>query len=310
MGLVKIIGAFLSLWIVFYITAYVLYMSPDDSTTKPNLHNNAETNNIVKSVLKSSIGNTFQDANNMGIIQPAVGTNPFLSATCTFRTHQARDFLSHDHAAMSSVGIVIPARNENKEELLKTIESIIKNSGDELKKIIIVDDFSTVAIESWPEWQDFYVAANTRFGGKNMKNNVLQIMRMQHRNGVAKSKAFGAEQLHMSKLDVLVFLDAHVLVSKDWLMPLITALNKHPEALVYPAIDIIDGDTKDLIKGANSVGAFDWGLNFRWEILDEAKKVETKQRLPLSTTDNHGHFITEVNNSWNNDIYKLICLYC
>lgn len=265
MGLVKIIGAFLSLWILFYVIAYVLYMSPNDTAIKPISNHSANTKSAVDSVLETNIGNTFED-----IFQPAVSTNPFLSATCTFRTHQSRDFLTHDHAAMSTVGIVIPARNENKDDLLKTIESIIKNSGDELKKIIVVDDFSTSPVELWPEWQDFYVAANTRFGGSK-KNNVLQIMRMQHRNGVAKSKAFGAEQLHISKIDVFVFLDAHVLVSKDWLIPLVTALNKHPQSLVYPAIDIIDGDTKDLIKGANAIGAFDWGLNFRWEVLDEPK---------------------------------------
>jgi hypothetical protein len=39
------------------------------------------------------------------------------------------------------------------------------------------------------------------------------------------------------------------------------------DAVAYPAIDVIDGATGDLIKADNVVGAFDWSLQFRWEVI-------------------------------------------
>ena len=217
--------------------------------------------------------------------EPAISTNPFVSPVCAFRTQQARELLSSGAAsARRSVGVVIPVRNENKNEVLKTVESIIKNSGNELKKITIVDDFSSIPVASWPEWAVYFKGANERFGGE--KGDVLEIKRMQNRNGVAKAKAFGAEHLRMEKVDVLVFLDAHVLVSKDWLIPLTTQLTKHTESIVYPVSDIIDGSTGDLIKSANAIGAFDWALNFRWEILpsEQVRPMMSFSRTVQSVT--------------------------
>ena len=307
MALVKIVGGFLGLWVIFYLVVYLTYMSPDDSKVSKASEkideNGVRERNLKLNVLDTPFAHhpdVDQDSPNREQIydgsegeyhdffEPAVGTNPFLTDTCTFRTQQAREILStHFETAKNNVGIVIPARNENKNELLKTVESIIKNSGSELKKIIVVDDFSTAAIESWPEWRSYYAAADTRFGGSN--GNVLQISRLHHRNGVAKAKAFGAEQLRMAEIDVLVFLDAHVIVSKDWLIPLTTELHKHPKSLVYPAIDIIDGSNGDLIKGENAVGAFDWSMDFRWEILVPTKLSRMKARVPISAIDKDGH---------------------
>ena len=36
-------------------------------------------------------------------------------------------------------------------------------------------------------------------------------------------------------------------------------------AVVYPGIDILGNDGQ-ITPAANAVGAFDWGLNFRWEV--------------------------------------------
>ena len=309
MGLVKIVGGFLGLWIIFYLVVYLVYMTPEDgsdhSSSKGNedaaerhlkanladspfaihLHQDVDSLKGKHSYEVKNVENEYYE-----YFEPAVSTNPFLSETCTFRTQQSREILTKGHRVVrSSVGIVVTARNENKNELLKTVESIIKNSGNELQQIIIVDDFSTTAIDLWPEWKDHFSAANARFGSS--KGEVLKIVRLRHRNGVAKAKSFGAERLRMENMDVLVFLDAHVLVSKDWLIPLTTELNKHPQSIVYPAIDIINGDNGDLIKSENAIGAFDWSLDFRWEILKDSELPEMKKRLPLSATDRDGHSI-------------------
>lgn len=287
MGLVKVVGGFLGLWTLFYLVVYLSYLSPDESGPDVILDTLVKEERPVDWNLKIDVADTpfasHADESNpskhlsfeekvayVDYFEPAISTNPFLSTSCIFRTQQAREKLIAGNAGVRrSVGVVIPVRNEIKNEVLKTVESVIKNSGNELQKIIIVDDFSLSPVDSWPEWAAYSSAANDRFSG--MTGDVLRVLRLHHRNGVAKAKSFGAEHLLMEKVDVLVFLDAHVIVSKDWLMPLTTQLSQHEESIVYPAIDVIDGTNGDLIKSENAIGAFDWSLGFRWEILHESQ---------------------------------------
>jgi hypothetical protein len=287
MGLVKVVGGFLGLWTLFYLVVYLSYLSPDESGPEVILDTLVKDERPLERNLKIDVADTpfashadeaFPPKHRsfggkveyVDYFEPAISTNPFLSTSCIFRTQQAREKLIAGNAgARRSVGVVIPVRNENKNEVLKTVESIIKNSGNELQKIIIVDDFSLSPVDSWSEWAAYSAAANDRFSG--MTGDVLQVLRLHHRNGVAKAKSFGAEHMLMEKIEVLVFLDAHVIVSKDWLIPLTTQLSSHEESIVYPAIDVIDGTNGDLIKSENAVGAFDWSLGFRWEILHESQ---------------------------------------
>jgi len=87
-------------------------------------------------------------------------------------------------------------------------------------------------------------------------------------------QAIGSE---IAKGVFLVFLDAHSIVSPNWLAPLVASLKKTPNSIAYPAVDIIDGDVVSgkMIQGEDAVGAFDWSLRFRWEFTDQ------KDRLPL-----------------------------
>ena len=94
---------------------------------------------------------------------------------------------------------------------------------------------------------------------------------------------------------MLVFLDAHVAVSKNWLIPLSHTLMQpeHDKAVVYPAVDVIDPQTGKFIKSGNVVGGFDWSLSFRWENVENVENVDTntaranqksRGRLPMVTT--------------------------
>ena len=289
MGILKIVGGFFGLWVLFYLVVYLSYSSPDDAEVDASVKGNGASGNQ----LKSDIADTPFAKHLDGIVEnralevateyvdyheTAISTNPFLSATCSYRTHQIREQLAAGGPdSLRTVGVVIPVRNEKKNDVLKTVESIIKNSGNELRKIIVVDDFSATPVDQWPEWAAYIAGANERIGA-----DALQIKRLQHRNGVAKAKAFGAQQMIMDKMDVLVFVDAHVLVSKDWLIPLTSELSTRKESIVYPAIDVIDSSTGDMIKSSNAVGAFDWGLNFRWEIVNPEEV--SKLKLPTNTT--------------------------
>ncbi len=89
--------------------------------------------------------------------------------------------------------------------------------------------------------------------------------------------------------DVLIFLDPYAAVSDNWIAPLYQTLFDHPKSskfsllfllsflicrimlissqiVVYPAIDVLDIEAERIIQGSNVVGAFDWGLSFRWEV--------------------------------------------
>ena len=272
MGVLKIVGGFFGLWVLFYLVVYLSYSSPDEAEVDTSAKGKHGKTDIADTPFAKHLEGAVDPENRIleaaveyvDYIETAISTNPFLSATCAYRTHQAREqLISGGPESLRTVGVVIPVRNEKKNNVLKTVESIIKNSGNELRKIIVVDDFSSSPVDSWPEWAAYIAGANERIG-----IDALQIVRLKHRNGVAKTKAFGAERMLMEKMDVLVFVDGHVLVSKDWLIPLTSELTKRKESIVYPAIDVIDGNTGDMIKSANAIGAFDWALNFRWEIVN------------------------------------------
>ena len=72
-----------------------------------------------------------------------------------------------------------------------------------------------------------------------------------------------------------MFLDAHSIVSPNWLAPLVASLKKTPNSIVYPAIDVIDGAVASgkMIQGDEAVGAFDWSLRFRWEFVEQVERV-------------------------------------
>ena len=42
------------------------------------------------------------------------------------------------------------------------------------------------------------------------------------------------------------------------------------------------------MQGDNAVGAFDWSLNFRWELMDANDMTAAHSRIPLSTKDQQG----------------------
>ena len=197
---------------------------------------------------------------------PTLLTDPFLSDECM---NSFEDGVFKPQKATTTVGVVIPVRNEDKEVLLHTVSSILQNSGGSslLKRIIIVDDKSDEFVADWPEWK-----SNARFAKS------VQVVMPKQRMGVAGSKDFGARLIH-SDVDHLVFVDAHVVVSDNWLQPLVHVLDAYPKSIVYPVIDIIDPETGSFAKAENVVGAFSWSMDFKWEALSGAGGAGVSARL-------------------------------
>ena len=207
-----------------------------------------------------------------GATAPSLLSNPFLSDAC--RDSFADNVFALDKPA-TKVGVVIPVRNEAKAVLLHTVKSLLKNSaegGGLLKTVVVVDDMSETAVKSWSEWRTDKVLSAASSKG------MLQVVEPKTRAGVAGAKDFGA-RLIQSSVDVVAFVDAHVVVSDNWLQPLVHVLEGYPRSVVYPAIDIIDPESGSFAKADNVVGGFTWALGFRWEALTSGGN-----RLPLASS--------------------------
>jgi polypeptide N-acetylgalactosaminyltransferase len=66
---------------------------------------------------------------------------------------------------------------------------------------------------------------------------------------------------------VLVFLDSHIEVNRDWLQPLLARIAATSSTVAVPIIDIINSDTFDYSASPLVRGGFNWGLHFKWENL-------------------------------------------
>ena len=223
-------------------------------------------------------------ATDQEITKPDLWSNPFLSSTCE---NSVRSSL-REGVLPRSIAVIIPVRNEKRDVLVHSVKSIFYNSGAELKTVVLVDDRSDEVVKEWEEWDTDAELASilaSKCDGGN-KKQCLRIVRPKRRLGVAGAKAYGADifamahdennfgGVHDALVKTLVFVDAHVVVSPDWLLPLAHTLDKHDNpggvgGVVYPQIDVIDRGSGGLAKAGNVVGAFDWSLAFRWENVDD-----------------------------------------
>lgn len=155
-----------------------------------------------------------------------------------------------------TTSIVICFYNEHYQTLLRTFHSIIKRTPDHLlKEIILVDDYSD--IESLHEDLENYISKN------NDLKRVVHLHKTSKREGLIRARIFGA---NLATGEVLVFLDSHVEVNRQWLEPLLARIaDNRTIHVVTPIIDIINPDTMEYSPSPLVRGGFNWGLHFKWE---------------------------------------------
>jgi len=187
-------------------------------------------------------------------------------------------------------------RNEKKSGVLASVRSILSNSVlhkddnglpasissmDNTGKVVvenfvIVDDFSYEPISAWKEWSSL----KTEYP---LLGDVLKIIRLNAHKGTGYAKNVGFDKASgkatsrasntQAYNSAIIFVDAHILVSPYWLLPISSTLTRYPKALVYPVLDVLvpaspgsDKDYEGVIKSdPYLVAAFDWSLSPRWE---------------------------------------------
>lgn len=107
--------------------------------------------------------------------------------------------------------MVIVFHNEGKSVLLRTVHSVINRTPSQfLEEVLLVDDFS--------DKPDL---------GQGLKNYLkifrgqVRLIRNKERQGLIRSRTRGAQE---AKGVVVVFLDAHCEVNRNWLPPLLAPI--------------------------------------------------------------------------------------
>lgn len=149
--------------------------------------------------------------------------------------------------------------NEDISTLIRSVNSVIKRTPSKLlKEIILVDDSSDLEnlrkeLEEKLEKLD--------------SNHKLKIIRNEKREGLIRSRTFGARQ---AIGDVLIFLDSHIEVNTAWAQPLLHLIKHNNSAVAVPIIDIINADTFAYSASPLVRGGFNWGLHYRWDNIPKA----------------------------------------
>lgn len=157
---------------------------------------------------------------------------------------------------MPSASIIICFFNEHLETLLRSVSTVIRRTPTKvLKEIILVDDSSDL--------DDLKDDLKVEFDKLDSKHK-LKIIRNENREGLIRSRVYGARQ---ATGDVLIFLDSHIEVNKEWIEPLLHLIKQNHSAVAVPIIDIINADTFAYSSSPLVRGGFNWGLHFRWDNL-------------------------------------------
>lgn len=168
--------------------------------------------------------------------------------------HQRCRGAKYDFKELPTVTMVIPYLNETWTQIRQTLSGVLANTPPELlDEILMVDDGNS---KEWQHHEDM-----TNLSPK------VRVHRNEERQGLIRSKVIGAETV---KSPVIVFMEPHCIVNKQWLEPLLVQLahsNGH-STLVMPVLDIIPEDNFNDYKVANHhIGGFDWSLTFNWMAL-------------------------------------------
>lgn len=180
---------------------------------------------------------------------------------------------------LPNTSIIIVFHNEAWSTLARTVHSILNTAPQHLlAEILLVDDASDRTFLG--KSLDYYMNNLS-----SMRGVAIKIIRSQERIGLIRSRLLGVEQANGK---VLTFIDAHCEATTGWLEPLLEQIMLDRKSAACPIIDIINEDNFAFTRSFElHLGAFNWGLNFRWYPISRRElvasngynKVEGKVKL-------------------------------
>lgn len=166
-------------------------------------------------------------------------------------TRHAKCHKNTNSSVLPSASIIICFHNEAWSTLLRTVHSVLNRSeGKLIQEIILVDDYST--LEELKGKLQNYIGTLPK----------VKLVRTLTREGLIRGRMLGAKH---ATGEILVFLDSHCEVNKEWLPPLLERIKENHTTVVCPVIDIISSDTFEYQSSPLVRGGFNWGLHFSWE---------------------------------------------
>ena len=166
-----------------------------------------------------------------------------------------------------AISVVIPARNEEDDLLIKTIEYLFKETPESLlHEIIIVDDQSDVPIHEMVD----RLIANSREKSK------VHVIRLDARQGLANAKTIGASSAQASHI---LFLDGHCRVTPGYAELLMARSLANPNDIIVPHVIDVDAATFDFTaKEGGKKMMFEWNFEFAW-----FENEASDERVPVAS---------------------------
>lgn len=149
-----------------------------------------------------------------------------------------------DDLSNLTVSIIIPWHQEKWRHLKNTLQALIHFTPDELvEEYIFVSDGNS----------DTQEVMLRRLSSK------VKVLSFEERQGLIRAKTYAVKQ---TKAPVLMFLEAHCIVNRHWLEPLLQRLALYPKALVMPVLDEIPAtDWNQYRPGLPAYWRYEWNMN-------------------------------------------------
>uniref|UniRef100_T1GY91 Glycosyltransferase 2-like domain-containing protein n=1 Tax=Megaselia scalaris TaxID=36166 RepID=T1GY91_MEGSC len=122
---------------------------------------------------------------------------------------------------LPKTSVIIVFHNEGLSVLMRTVHSVINRSPKHvLQEVLLVDDFS--------EKEDLKGKLDEEV---KSFNGLVRLIRNEERGGLIRTRSRGAQE---ARGEVIVFLDAHCEVNKNWLPPLLAPIYRDRTTMTVP----------------------------------------------------------------------------